>query len=66
MLTSPGVSEMSDEDDIEEEVKNEMEKIRQRIAGLEVAADKRKRAEEYWAEAMAILSGRVGMRRDGE
>ena len=57
---------MSGEVDIEEEVKNEMEEIRQRIAGLEVAADKRRHAEEYWAEAMALLLGKVGARRDRE
>ena len=57
---------MSGEVDIEEEVKGEMEEIRQRIAGLEVAADKRRHAEECWAEAMALLLGKVGARRDRE
>ena len=57
---------MSGEDGIEEEVKDEMEEIRQRIAGLEVAADKRRHAEECWAEAMALLLGKVGARRDRE
>jgi len=55
---------MSGESDIEEEVKGEMEEIRQRIAGLEVAADKRKRAEECWAEAMSLLVGKVGVKKD--
>jgi len=57
---------MGDEDKIKEEVKNELEEMRQRIAELEILVDKRKHAEKCWAEAMAILVEKVGVSKDGE
>jgi len=57
---------MSGEDEIKEEVKNELEGMRQRIAELEILAEKQKHAEKCWVEAMAILIGKVGARKDRE
>jgi len=57
---------MDEENDIKEQVRNELEEIHQRIAELEIPVDKRKGAEECWAEAMAILVDKVGARKDGE
>ncbi len=57
---------MADEDKIKEEVINELEEMRQRIAELEILVDKRKHAEKCWAEAMAILVDRVGTGKSGK
>jgi len=57
---------MGDEDKIKEEVINELEEMRQRIAELEILVDKRKHAEKCWAEAMAILVDRVGTGKSGK
>ena len=55
---------MSGEDEIREEVKNELEEMRQRITELEIMKEKRKHAEKCWAEVMALLIGKAGARRD--
>ena len=57
---------MSGEDEIREEVKNELEEMRQRIAELEILVERRKHAEKCLAEAMTLLIGKVGVRKDGE
>jgi len=57
---------MSGEDEIKEEVINELEEMRQRIAELEILVDKRKHAEKCWVEAMAILVDKVGARKGRE
>jgi len=57
---------MADEDDIKEQVRGELAEIHQRIAEVEIPVDKRKRAEKYWAEAMAILADKVGAKKGGK
>ena len=55
---------MADEDEIREQVMGELEEMRKQIAGLEVTEAKRKKAEECWAEVMALLVDSIGTRKE--
>ena len=52
---------MSNQEEIRSRLIKELEDIRQQIAQLEIVDSRRKRAEKYWAEAMAILVGKLGV-----
>ena len=52
---------MSSQEEIRERLIKELEDIRQQIAQLEIVDSRRKHAEKYWSEAMAVLVGELGV-----
>ena len=55
---------MNNQDEINMQVLNELEDMRQQIAKLEILEAKRRNAEKCWAEVMAMLVGRLGVSKD--